>query len=151
VQRQSTLAKPDRVEAELIARLMAFRPEVERKTARSEGFDDQAQAARRDAQKRAAAGQSEPEERHGRPGRGFDRRAAGAPDLGGRREDREPSCERSRAGGDREKAIDKLTGKLSRSANPVQTLSGCGFFGRFVKLKGKARLEVDEDKIKEAA
>ena len=51
---------------------------------------------------------------------------------------------------DRKKAIDKLTRKLGRSANPAQALSGRGF-GRFVKLSGKARLEVDEDKIKEAA
>ena len=40
--------------------------------------------------------------------------------------------------------------QLGRSANPAQALSGRGF-GRFVKVKGKARLEVDEDKIKEAA
>ena len=51
---------------------------------------------------------------------------------------------------DRKKAIDKLVRKLGRSANPAQALSGRGF-GRFVKLTGKARLEVDETKIKEAA
>ena len=51
---------------------------------------------------------------------------------------------------DRKKAVDKLVRKLGRSANPAQALSGRGF-GRFVKLAGKARLEVDEDKIKEAA
>ena len=51
---------------------------------------------------------------------------------------------------DRRKAVDKLVRKLGRSANPAQALSGRGF-GRFVKLAGKARLEVDEDKIKEAA
>ena len=51
---------------------------------------------------------------------------------------------------DRKKAIDKLTRKLSRSANPAQALSGRGF-GRFVKLDGKARLELDEKKIEEAA
>ena len=60
---------------------------------------------------------------------------------------------RKRAGkdaADRRKAIDKLVRKLGRSANPAQALSGRGF-GRFVKLTGKARLEVDETKIKEAA
>ena len=60
---------------------------------------------------------------------------------------------RKRAGkdaADRKKAVDKLVRKLGRSANPAQALSGRGF-GRFVKLAGKARLEVDEDKIKEAA
>ena len=51
---------------------------------------------------------------------------------------------------DRKKAVDKLVRKLGRSANPAQALSGRGF-GRFVKLAGKARLEVDETKIKEAA
>ena len=51
---------------------------------------------------------------------------------------------------DRKKAVDKLVRKLGRSANPAQALSGRGF-GRFVKLTGKARLEVDETKIKEAA
>ena len=51
---------------------------------------------------------------------------------------------------DRKKAIDKLVRKLGRSANPAQALSGRGF-GRFVKLAGKARLELDETKIKEAA
>ena len=51
---------------------------------------------------------------------------------------------------DRKKAIDKLVRKLGRSANPAQALSGRGF-GRFVKLTGKARLELDETKIKEAA
>ena len=51
---------------------------------------------------------------------------------------------------DRRKAVEKLTQKLSRSANPAQALSGRGF-GRFVKVEGNARLEVDEDKIEEAA
>ena len=51
---------------------------------------------------------------------------------------------------DRKKAVDKLVRKLGRSANPAQALSGRGF-GRFVKLAGKARLEVDETKIEEAA
>ena len=51
---------------------------------------------------------------------------------------------------DRKKAVDKLIRKLGQSANPAQALSGRGF-GRFVKVKGKARLEVDETKIKEAA
>ncbi len=51
---------------------------------------------------------------------------------------------------DRRKAVDKLVRKLGRSANPAQALSGRGF-GRFVKLTGKARLELDETKIKEAA
>ena len=51
---------------------------------------------------------------------------------------------------DRTKAVDKLNRRLGRSADPAQALSGrC--FGRFVKLEGTARLEVDEDKIREDA
>ena len=51
---------------------------------------------------------------------------------------------------DRRKAVEKLKLKLRRSANPAQALSSRGF-GRFIKVEGDARLEVDEDKIKEAA
>lgn len=51
---------------------------------------------------------------------------------------------------DRRKAVDKLIKKLGNTDNPAQALSGRGF-GRFVKVEGKARLKVDEDKIKEAA
>ena len=50
----------------------------------------------------------------------------------------------------RRKAVEKLIRKLRRSTNPAQTLSDCEF-GLFVKVNGDARLEVDEDKIKEAA
>ena len=51
---------------------------------------------------------------------------------------------------DRRKAVEKLVKKLRRSANPAQALSGRGF-GRFVKVEGAARLEIDEEKIREAA
>ena len=51
---------------------------------------------------------------------------------------------------DRRKAVEKPAQKLNRSANPAQALSSRGF-GRFVKVEGDARLEVDEDKIEEAA
>ena len=51
---------------------------------------------------------------------------------------------------DRRKAVEKLMRKLRRSANPAQALSGRGF-GRFVKVEGAARLEIDEEKIREAA
>ena len=50
----------------------------------------------------------------------------------------------------RRKAVEKLIRKLSRSGNPAQMLSDRKF-GRFVKVNGDARLEVDEDKINEAA
>ena len=51
---------------------------------------------------------------------------------------------------DRKKAINKLARKLGRSADPAQALSGCSF-GRFVKVESDARLELDDDKIKEDA
>ena len=50
----------------------------------------------------------------------------------------------------RRKAVEKLTEKLRRSASPAQALSGRGH-GRFVKVEGKAKLSVDEGKIKAAA
>jgi transposase len=51
---------------------------------------------------------------------------------------------------DRDKAIQSLQKRISRSPNPTSLLNNFGY-KKFVKLKGDAKLEVDEQKIAEAA
>ena len=55
-----------------------------------------------------------------------------------------------RAAAYRKRAVATLIWRLGRSANPAQLLSG-RVSGKFVKVTGNARPEVDEEKIKEAA
>ena len=50
---------------------------------------------------------------------------------------------------DREKAIEKLKNKLQKSKNPKELLSNFGY-KKFIKVKGEANLEIDEQKLKEA-
>ena len=50
---------------------------------------------------------------------------------------------------DREKAIEKLKNKLQKSKNPKELLSSFGY-KKFIKVKGEADLEIDEQKLKEA-
>jgi transposase len=51
---------------------------------------------------------------------------------------------------DRDKAIQSLQKRISKSPNPTSLLNNFGY-KKFVKLKGEAKLEVDEQKIAEAA
>ncbi len=50
---------------------------------------------------------------------------------------------------DREKAIEKLKNKLQKSKNPKELLSNFGY-KKFIKVKGEANLEIDEQKLIEA-
>lgn len=51
---------------------------------------------------------------------------------------------------DRQKAVDKLLAKITKSAkNPADLISNYGY-KKFVKLKGKATVEVDNNKIEKA-
>ena len=50
---------------------------------------------------------------------------------------------------DRKVAIEKLKNKLQKSKNPKELLSNFGY-KKFIKLKGEANLEIDEQKLKEA-
>lgn len=51
---------------------------------------------------------------------------------------------------DREKAIESLKKRISKSPNPISLLSNFGY-KKFVKLEGNARLITDEQKIQQAA
>ena len=51
---------------------------------------------------------------------------------------------------DREKAIEQLTQRLSKSKNPKGLLNNYGY-KKFVKVEGEATLSIDENKIAEAA
>jgi transposase len=51
---------------------------------------------------------------------------------------------------DRKKAIDKLLKKLSKSKNPSSLISNYGY-KKFLKVKGKTEVSLDEDKIHEAS
>lgn len=51
---------------------------------------------------------------------------------------------------DREKAIQKLQVRLSRSKNPKQLISNYGF-QKFIRVNGEAVLQIDEDKMRAAA
>ncbi len=50
---------------------------------------------------------------------------------------------------DRKVAIEKLKNKLQKSKNPKELLSNFGY-KKFIKVKGEANLEIDEQKLKEA-
>lgn len=50
---------------------------------------------------------------------------------------------------EREKALEKLKSRLKKSKNPKELLNNFGY-KKFIKVKGDAHLEIDEQKLKEA-
>jgi len=50
---------------------------------------------------------------------------------------------------EREKAIEKLKQRLNKSKNPKELLSNFGY-KKFIKIEGKAQIEIDQTKLKEA-